>query len=78
MENHLEKELLELMNKDYKKFSDIIEKCINISKEKYNKEISLKSRNNLNIIDGSTISDYYNSLKLIENVLMKLEFILNL
>ena len=38
MENHLEKELLELMNKDYKKFSEIIEKCINISKEKYNKD----------------------------------------
>ena len=71
MENHLEKELLELMNKDYKKFSEIIEKCINISKEKYNKEISLKSRNNLNIIDGSTISDYYNSLKLIDNWISK-------
>jgi transcription initiation factor TFIID subunit 5 len=55
------------MMKNPKKFTELIERTTNSFKEKCNKEIYIKNKDRLRILDGSTPSDYFVSLEIVED-----------
>ena len=67
MERNLEVQLNELMMKNQKKFSELIEKASNNFREKFNKELYIKNRERTRILDGSNSSDYFTSLEVVED-----------
>ena len=67
MEKSLENQLNELMNKNQKKFTELIEKTTNTFKDKYNKEIYIKNKEKLRILDGSNPMDYFTSFDIVED-----------
>jgi hypothetical protein len=71
MEKNLELQLNELMTKNNKKFVELIEKATHNFREKYNKEIHIKHRESLRILDGSSPSDFFTSLEIVENWIEK-------
>jgi hypothetical protein len=66
MERNIESQLNELMMKNSKKFAELIEKAASNFKEKYNKELYIKNKERLRILDGSSPSDYFTSLEIVE------------
>lgn len=66
MEKSLENQLIELMNRNHRKFSELIERSASAFREKFNKDIFLKNREKLRILDGSISQDYFTSFELIE------------
>jgi hypothetical protein len=71
MEKNLESQLNELMMKNNKKFVELIEKATSSFKEKFNKEIYIKQKDKLRILDGSNPSDSFSSLEIVENWIEK-------
>ncbi len=67
MDKNIETQLNELMTKNPKKFSDLIERTTSNFKEKFNKDINIKNKERLRILDGSNPSDYFISLEMIED-----------
>lgn len=70
-DKNIEAQLLELMTKNQRKFTEIIEKSANAFKDRYNKEIFFKSKNQLQILDGSSFQDYFLSLEMLEEWMEK-------
>lgn len=71
MEKNLENQLNELMAKNPKKFSDLIDRATNSFKEKFNKELYIKNKEKLRILDGSSPHDYFSSLQIVEDWISK-------
>jgi DNA repair exonuclease SbcCD ATPase subunit len=71
MEKNLEIQLNELMMKNNKKFVELIEKATHNFREKYNKEIYIKNKESLRILDGSSPSDFFASLEIVEDWIEK-------
>ncbi len=71
MEKSLETQLNELMMKNNKKFLDLIEKATLNFREKFNKEIYIKNRESLRILDGSNPSDFFSSFEIVEDWIEK-------
>jgi hypothetical protein len=71
MEKNLEIQLNELMMKNNKKFVELIEKATFNFREKFNKEIYIKNRESLRILDGSNPSDFFASLEIVEDWIEK-------
>jgi len=67
MDKNIESQLYDLMNTNEKKFAELLERAASNFKEKFKKEIPLKSRDRLHILDGSTPSDYFTSLEILED-----------
>jgi hypothetical protein len=67
MDKNLENQLNELMMKNSKKFAELIEKAANNFKDKYNRELYIKHKDRLRILDGSNPSDYFTSLQIVED-----------
>lgn len=63
MDKNLENQLNELMTKNQKKFTELIERATFNYKEKFNKEISLKTKQR--ILDGTSPQDYFTSHEII-------------
>jgi hypothetical protein len=59
------------MMKNNKKFVELIEKATTNFREKYNKEIYIKNRESLRILDGSSPSDFFTSLEIVEDWIEK-------
>ena len=66
MEKQLESELNELMTKNPKKFNDLMEKAANTYKAKFNKDIFFQTKENVQMLDGTSPYHYFKSLDLIE------------
>ncbi len=62
----IESELNDLMNKNQKKFNDLLEKVVRAYKEKYNKEIYFQAKENVQMLDGTSPQHYFKSLDMIE------------
>ena len=62
----IESELNDLMNKNQKKFNDLLEKAVRAYKEKYNKEIYFQTKENVQMLDGTSPQHYFKSLDMIE------------
>ena len=62
----IESELNDLMNKNQKKFNDLLEKAVRAYKEKYNKEIYFQAKENVQMLDGTSPQHYFKSLDMIE------------
>src|SRR5689334_14713171 len=71
MDKSLENQLLELLNKNQKKFNEIIDRTISTFKEKHNKEIYVRGRDKLRILDGSNPQDHFTSLQMMEDWIEK-------
>ena len=71
MEKNLEIQLNELMMKNNKKFVELIEKATFNFREKFNKEIYIKNRESMRILDGSSPSDFFASLEIVEDWIEK-------
>lgn len=67
MDKTLEAQLNELMSKNQRKFTELVEKAASTFREKYNKEIFIKSKDKLRILDGSISQDYFSSLEMVDN-----------
>ncbi len=67
MDKSLEGQLNELMMKNQKKFYELIERAASNFKEKYNKELYIKNKERLRILDGSSPSDYFTSMEIVED-----------
>ena len=70
-DKNIEAQLLELMTKNQRKFAEIIEKSANAFKDRYNKEIFFKNKDQLQILDGSSFQDYFLSLEMLEEWMEK-------
>ena len=66
MDKNLESQLNELMIKNQKKFTELIEKASHNFREKFNKDLLIKNKEKFRILDGSTAEDYFTSLEIIE------------
>lgn len=66
MEKNLENQLNDLMTKNHKKFTELIEKATYNFREKYNKDLLIKNKEKIKILDGSSPDDYFTSLKIVE------------
>ena len=62
----IESDLNELMNRNQKKFNDLLEKAVRAYKEKYNKEIYFQTKENVQMLDGTSPQHYFKSLDMIE------------
>ena len=62
----IESDLNELMNRNQKKFNDLLEKVVRAYKEKYNKEIYFQTKENVQMLDGTSPQHYFKSLDMIE------------
>jgi hypothetical protein len=67
MEKNLENQLYELMSKNQKKFSELIEKTTNSFREKYNKELMYRNKDKYHIMDGSSVDDYFKSMEIVSD-----------
>jgi hypothetical protein len=63
----LESQLYELITKNQRKFSEIIDKTISAFKEKHNKEIFIRNREKVKILDGTNSQDHFSSLLIVED-----------
>ncbi len=67
MDKNLEGQLNELMTKNPKKFTELIERTASAFREKCNKDLYIKSRERMRILDGTAPQDYFLSLEIIED-----------
>jgi hypothetical protein len=67
MEKNLENQLYELMTKNQKKFTELIEKATSSFKEKYNKELMSRNKDKYRIMDGSSVEDYFKSIEIVND-----------
>ncbi len=67
MEKNLENQLYELMSKNQKKFTELIDKATTSFKEKFNKDISMRNKDKYHIMDGSSADDYFTSLDIVND-----------
>ena len=70
-EKVLESQLLEIMAKNPRKFTEIMEKSSMAFKEKFNREMQFKNKEQIQIIDGSVVQDYFTSLEMLEQWMQK-------
>ena len=66
----LEQSLLDLMNKDPKRFENVISQVMKKYKTKYKEMLILKG-DDLSLKDGSSPDDFFSSLRMIEDWIQK-------
>lgn len=67
----IESQLLDLINTNPNKFTEIMEKATSSFKNIHKKELILKNKECLQLVDGSSTQDYFTSLKSIEDWIQK-------
>jgi hypothetical protein len=65
MEKNLENLLYDLMSKNQKKFTELMERANSNFREKYNKELVSRNKDKYHIMDGSSIDDYFKSMEIL-------------
>jgi hypothetical protein len=67
MDKTLETQLNEFMNKNPKKFLELMEKTSYGYKERFNKDLMFIRNKEIHVLDGSSPDDYFQSLEMVEN-----------